>query len=760
MTNIFNDIAKETQYVFGTEGVDAFRIDASISEYCYDLTDDGGIVVWNTETGSHDIVYNVEQIHFNDCAVELKDGQLCKIDLPQTGDNAAPDAVDDMVTGAIGEVLQINPLSNDTDSDGKTLIITQINGVDMQPGWSTWVEDLGLVKLNSDYTIDIEPVNGVTTASFDYTIADESGNTDTAKVCVELEDTGKPTSTLAPEAQDDKASGVVGQPITLNPLDNDSDADSTQLTITQINGVDMLPGWSTWVEGVGVVTLNADYSVTVEAAEGVAEAGFEYTVSDESGNTDTANICVDVSKPADASLGDRVWNDANGNGIQDDGEAGIAGVTVQLKDVNGNVIESTTTDDNGNYLFDCLEAGEYSVAVVTPDGYKITAKDALANGQDAKDSDVDAQTGMSDTVTLAAGESNLTVDAGLVKTICASFSEDATSLTEGQMKELNVTLSQAVTEDTTITLKVNELTANLADADVKLYTGYMWGDDYGTFYYGNEDDKNLNTGIYSQIQQQRYNITQEELEAIEIGVDKAVNDFHIVDADGNIIDVAEDGTFQVTVKAGESVSDSFKVNALRDMHLAGAHYTQEQYASYQEGSENFNIEIVSVEGAALDCEADKIDVTIENHLRYHTPSRLTLMAMAKIGVTGETSSHEKGDAEIGRTVEFDIDADGQMDTIEWFDGSGDGILVDMSKIGEDGSIDGSALFGDEGGKYTNGYDKLATHDANGDGVVSGDELANFGVWVDDGDAVLEAGGIAVSVRRRYHFRLFQHAYRI
>ncbi|MEZ4605645.1 MAG: SdrD B-like domain-containing protein [Deinococcales bacterium] len=31
-----------------------------------------------------------------------------------------------------------------------------------------------------------------------------------------------------------------------------------------------------------------------------------------------------------ASLGDRVWKDANKNGIQDAGEAGVAGVVVTL----------------------------------------------------------------------------------------------------------------------------------------------------------------------------------------------------------------------------------------------------------------------------------------------------------------------------------------------------------------------------------------------------------------------------------------------
>lgn len=54
-------------------------------------------------------------------------------------------------------------------------------------------------------------------------------------------------------------------------------------------------------------------------------------------------------------------------------------------------------------------------------------------------------------------------------------------------------------------------------------------------------------------------------------------------------------------------------------------------------------------------------------------------------------------------------------------------------------IECSALFGDLGGQFDNGYEKLALLDANGDGVVSGDEAESLGLWIDDGDAVLEDG---------------------
>ena len=58
------------------------------------------------------------------------------------------------------------------------------------------------------------------------------------------------------------------------------------------------------------------------------------------------------------SIGDFVWDDQNEDGIQDAGEPGVQGVTVRLYDGNGNQLAQTTTNSNGEYLFDGLLAGD------------------------------------------------------------------------------------------------------------------------------------------------------------------------------------------------------------------------------------------------------------------------------------------------------------------------------------------------------------------------------------------------------------------
>lgn len=125
-----------------------------------------------------------------------------------------------------------------------------------------------------------------------------------------------------------------------------------------------------------------------------------------------------AAKPVflDAEIGDFVWSDSNADGIQDDGEPGVAGLPVNLLDANGNVVDSTTTDGAGEYLF-IVTPGSYMVEFVVPAGDKITSQHAGEN--DDKDSNADPLTGRSAVVTLGANGSNYTIDAGIILFVAA-----------------------------------------------------------------------------------------------------------------------------------------------------------------------------------------------------------------------------------------------------------------------------------------------------------------------------------------------------
>jgi hypothetical protein len=113
-----------------------------------------------------------------------------------------------------------------------------------------------------------------------------------------------------------------------------------------------------------------------------------------------------------ASIGDFVWCDDNGDGLQDLAEAGIEGVTVHLMDCGGNILNTDVTNASGYYLFDELEPGNYNIHFVLPDGYLFTLQNQGLD--DAVDSDADVTTGMTACTTLDEGEIDLTWDAGLI----------------------------------------------------------------------------------------------------------------------------------------------------------------------------------------------------------------------------------------------------------------------------------------------------------------------------------------------------------
>ena len=70
--------------------------------------------------------------------------------------------------------------------------------------------------------------------------------------------------------------------------------------------------------------------------------------------------------PASASIAGSVYADLNNNGFREPNETGIANVLITL---GGDKNESTLTDANGNYSFDGLQAGTYTVAEDQPAGF-------------------------------------------------------------------------------------------------------------------------------------------------------------------------------------------------------------------------------------------------------------------------------------------------------------------------------------------------------------------------------------------------------
>ena len=112
-----------------------------------------------------------------------------------------------------------------------------------------------------------------------------------------------------------------------------------------------------------------------------------------------------------ATVGDRVWNDSNANGIQDAGEAGIAGARVELSSASGAGVASVSTSAAGQYSFPVLAGTSAFLHFVTPAGFLTTHQNR--GSDDGLDSDADRVTGLTPVFTTgAAGTTNTSLDAG------------------------------------------------------------------------------------------------------------------------------------------------------------------------------------------------------------------------------------------------------------------------------------------------------------------------------------------------------------
>ena len=108
-------------------------------------------------------------------------------------------------------------------------------------------------------------------------------------------------------------------------------------------------------------------------------SNFRYRFRGESNKSNSNNFYMfidDISfySPASATctpltLGNVVWQDINNNGNLDSGEPGIQGISVDLYNSAGSIIQSTITDANGNYQFNNLFSGTYSVGAILMNGY-------------------------------------------------------------------------------------------------------------------------------------------------------------------------------------------------------------------------------------------------------------------------------------------------------------------------------------------------------------------------------------------------------
>jgi hypothetical protein len=193
-----------------------------------------------------------------------------------TAVNDAPVATDDAPMIEEDTPTTFTTLAdNDSDVDLEMLTVSAVDNANN-----------GTVALNGGQPIFTPTADYNGTASFDYTVSDGAGGTDTGTVTITVTPVNDP-----PVALDDADSTVEDTPITFTSLvGNDTDPELDTLSVTAVanpkNGTVALDG------GDPIFTPAADFSGT---------ASFDYTVSDGNGGTDIGTVTVTVVAEPDVS---------------------------------------------------------------------------------------------------------------------------------------------------------------------------------------------------------------------------------------------------------------------------------------------------------------------------------------------------------------------------------------------------------------------------------------------------------------------------
>ena len=293
---------------------------------------------------------------------------------------------------------------NDSDPDGDVLTACGINGSD---DLSTVLPSGATLDMGADgcYTLDFNgifeslPAGETGEVCFTYKVCDGNGGIDEAEVCVVV--TGKNNP---PIATDDVNVTPNTQPVSGTMLTNDSDPDvGDSLEVTTVAGVDVPANGEdiviTLPDGT-TVTVNKDGEYTFDpngAYESLgdndtAEVCFDYGISDITGLTSSAEVCITIlgSNADPKAIDDVNQTDENNPTVK----ANILindfdpnpGTDLYVTKINGSPIEPTgptvislpsgavlTIEPNGDYVwdpngqYDSLAPGDKAVDCFTYD---------------------------------------------------------------------------------------------------------------------------------------------------------------------------------------------------------------------------------------------------------------------------------------------------------------------------------------------------------------------------------------------------------
>ena len=250
--------------------------------------------------------------------------------------NLPPVAVDDGVSVAAHQSINIDVLANDSDAEGDPLTVAQV----------TTPTNLGEVSINDDNTLRYRRhrrFGSDACDAFTYTISDGNGGFDTASVFVTVgsptEDCGSGPGSSPPVADDQAVSTPQDTPVAITLTASDVDGDALTFAIVTGPTDGALSGTAPNV----TYTPNAGFTGT---------DGFSFKANDGTVDSNIATVTIEVAAAPSPT------GKVKGT-VKKDGKR-ISGASVRLDP--GTVSErQATTNKAGKFDFDSVPAGNHTI---------------------------------------------------------------------------------------------------------------------------------------------------------------------------------------------------------------------------------------------------------------------------------------------------------------------------------------------------------------------------------------------------------------
>ncbi|MDJ0575346.1 MAG: Ig-like domain-containing protein, partial [Xenococcaceae cyanobacterium MO_234.B1] len=277
-----------------------------------------------------------------------------------------------------------------------------------------------------------------------------------------------------------------------------------------------------------------------------------------------------------------------------------------------------------------------------------------------------------------------------------------TSIYEGDQGTYKIQLDSASDRDHTFTIQVEDGTANRVD-EYAPNQDIIWGGFY--------DIRNSSGEVIKVVEDRVPNGTDPDTgDRPATGPGDASWDYTVYQ--DNSINVGD--TITVTVAAGQTMSDSFEIQAWLEQVTVDRDGPNSK--NFLEGTENFSINVVGKDNTVFHQDSLQVEILDKTDYGFVSPIVIDLN-----GDGVKTISIDQG-------VMFDMDNDGVAENTGWLSRQ-DGFLA-IDKNGNRKIDNQNELFGGEGTRGA--FEKLASYDSNKDGVVNAldDNFGQILVWQD------------------------------